>query len=139
MLFRSIQKIRFGSRIDYNIYCAKDLENMFIPFFSIQPLVENAVEHGILGRPCGGKLILQCLSLEEYVYIRIKDDGIGIPSRHLAKLCADMKSSEPPGAQHVGLYNCYHRFRMSFKKRVSFSIKSQSGKGTVITIKIQKE
>ncbi len=137
--YLAIQKIRFGSRIDYNIYCAKDLESMFIPFFSIQPLVENAVEHGILGKPCGGKLILQCLSLEEYVYIRIKDDGIGIPSRHLAKLCADMKSSEPPGAQHVGLYNCYHRFRMSFKKRVSFSIKSQSGKGTVITIKIQKE
>lgn len=47
--YLAIQKIRFGSG--------------------------NAIEHGILGRPCGGKLILQCLSLEEYVYIRIKDQG----------------------------------------------------------------
>ncbi len=101
--------------------------------------MENAIEHGILGRPCGGKLILQCLSLKEYVYIQIKDNGIGIPSRRLMKLCADMKSLEPPKTQHVGLYNCYHRFRMTFKKRVSFNIKSQPGKGTVITIKIQNE
>lgn len=98
--YLAIQKIRFGSRIDYTIHCAKELEGMFIPFFSIQPLV---------------------------------------PYKRLAKLCADMRGSEPPEAQHVGLYNCYHRFHMSFKKRVSFNIKSQPGKGTVITIKIQKE
>lgn len=136
--YLAIQKIRFGSRIDYILHCAEELENMFIPFFSIQPLVENAIEHGILGKPCGGRLVLQCLSLEDHIQIQIKDNGVGIPERHLEKLRINMKSSEPPEEQHVGLYNCYHRFFLTFKKRVFFDIQSHIGKGTTIIIKILK-
>lgn len=136
--YLAIQKIRFGSRIDYRIHCDKELESIFIPFFSIQPLVENAIEHGILNKPSGGKLVLECLSLDDLIQIQIEDNGVGIPSRQLADLCMLMKSPEPPKDQHVGLYNCYHRFYLTFKHRVSLKINSQPGKGTAIIIKIRK-
>lgn len=138
--YLAIQKIRFGSRIDYTIHCSEQLENMFIPFFSIQPLVENAIEHGILGKPSGGKLTLQCLCSENVIKIEIRDNGVGIPAAQLQELIRTLKSPEPPRerTQHVGLYNCYHRFHLTFKKLALFDIKSQPGKGTTITILIQK-
>lgn len=138
--YLAIQKIRFGKRISYQIDCATELESMFIPFFSIQPLVENAVEHGILNKTAGGKLSVSALVHGSHIQICIKDNGIGISKNYLEELRNILQGTTLRKSQKgVGLYNCYHRFLLMFGKNIDFSIGSHVGKGTVITITINKQ
>lgn len=132
--YLAIQNIRFGDRIHYQITCDNELKTYCIPFFSIQPLVENSIEHGLLCKEGGGKLVLSCHRFKDYAEIRIEDDGVGIPTDELELLRQHLKCSSPNGNLHVGLYNCYKRFYLMFGEKMSFTIDSQEGYGTQIVI-----
>lgn len=135
--YLAIQKIRFGDRIDYGITCDEALYDLPIPFFSLQPLVENSIEHGLLNKANGGKLILSCTHQSESILIQIADNGIGIPPEKLEwlrrnSLCIKSEQNE----QHVGLFNCYNRFHLLFGENVEFHLESSEDKGTEISIRI---
>lgn len=135
--YLAIQKIRFGTRISYLVKCAEEIESMCIPFFSIQPLVENAVEHGILNKITGGRISVSAITHERSVHICVEDNGIGIQKSQLEDIHHALKGTIPRKSQKcVGLYNCYQRFLLMFGNNIDFSINSHVGKGTNITIKI---
>lgn len=137
--YLAIQKIRFGNRIDYTIKCDNSLKDMLIPFFSIQPLVENAIEHGLLNKEIGGKLKLTCSALDGFILIQVMDNGIGICSNELTHLQKSLLITDQPGTQlHIGLYNCCQRFRLMFGNNVDFTIDSRMFSGTKINIRINK-
>lgn len=135
--YLSIQKIRFGNRIDYEIKCDPAISTMFIPFFALQPLVENALEHGLLNQPLGGKVTLSCSSGEDFTTIKITDNGGGISADQLKNLRRCLDDTETVrDQQHIGLYNCCQRFRLMFGQSCVFNLESSPGKGTRITIGI---
>lgn len=135
--YLTIQKIRFGDRIDYRISCDPELENLHIPFFSLQPLVENSIKHGLLNQPYGGRLRLQCAKEGEVCYIKLEDDGEGMEEELAAEIRASYLTMEKQDSRkHIGLYNCYNRLKILFGERVEFELTSQKGKGTRILIKI---
>lgn len=88
--YLAIQKIRFGKRIIYQVDCDPVLRSLRIPFLSIQPLVENAVEHGLLKEECGGKLTVSCVRHMNFDSITISDSGRGIPPSKLKLLRASL-------------------------------------------------
>lgn len=133
--YLSIQKIRFGDCIDYQIVCQPELRSLCIPFFSIQPLVENSILHGLLSGEKGGKLTIRCTRQGGSSVIVISDNGNGIPPEKLAQIRASFTNPEEP-LQHVGLLNSYRRFQLMYDKRVTFSI--ESAEGTCITITIRE-
>lgn len=132
--YLSIQKIRFGECMDYQIHCQPELRSMCIPFFSLQPLVENSIEHGLRSREEGGKLTIQCTKQPGCSVITIADNGTGIPPEKLAQIRSAFAHPEEP-CPHVGLLNCYRRFQLMYGQRLTFSIESDPG--TCITITIQ--
>lgn len=135
--YLTIQKIRFGNRIDYQILCEPKLKSMFIPFFSIQPLIENAIEHGLLCKPKGGKLSLKCIASLDHISICIEDNGVGIPVNKLGTIHRTILQPDTIlDPHHVGLYNCYHRLLLMFNDNVSFTINSKKDIGTTIIIEI---
>lgn len=134
--YLSIQKLRFGNLIHDNIVCDENAKSLNIPFFCLQPLVENSIEHGILGKMYGGTISLHISYHAKRLTIDLMDNGVGIPQKTLDSINLLLKQDMPPNTEHVGIYNCYSRLRLFFEDRVTFQIKSKEQQGTHIKITI---
>ena len=121
----SLEMIRFDERLDV-IYEIED-EDFMVPPLSIQPLVENAVKHGILQKLEGGTITLRTYQTEKAHVIEIEDDGIGF----------NVEDFKEGGTKHIGLQNV--RSRISSMVDGTLDIESEVGKGTKITVTIYKE
>ena len=90
-----LQKMRFGERIVYEVDCQVNPELVFIPSFTLQPLVENAILHGIGKKEEGGRIDVEIRNEEGALTIRISDTGAGMDAQTLA---AVRKALLPAGA-----------------------------------------
>lgn len=122
--YLKIEKTRFGERVNvvYDIN-AQDFE---IPTLTVQPLVENAVRHGICKRPKGGTITIRSYETEKEYVIEIADDGVGFDTENIAS----------DGETHVGLKNV--RTRLAFFGD-TLEIESEQGVGTTVTITVPKK
>ena len=78
--YLAIQKIRFGDALKIETTIAPDVRDALVPSLFIQPLVENAIRHGISKRTRGGSIVLSARRFEERLLIQVLDDGVGLPS-----------------------------------------------------------
>ena len=118
--YLKIEKARFRERL--NIVYAIGCRNFDIPPLSVQPLVENAVKHGITKKPDGGTVKISTFDTHSHYVIEIKDDGIGF--------------DEATAPKHVGLENVRSRIMATCHGEVT--VKSTVGVGTRVTIEIPK-
>lgn len=137
--YLAIQKLRFSSRIEYKIDCQPDMEDLKIPFFCLQPLVENAVEHGLLDAS-GGVISLSCYRADDACHIVVADNGAGIPEDRLQLLREQSLrvSCGPHSNQKVGLYNSYNRLKLMYQNSLGFRLDSRLGEGTAVHITISR-
>lgn len=138
--YLAIQKNRFSERIEYDIQIDEEALTLIIPFFSLQPLIENGIEHGILTLPYGGKLMLSCSSANEGYLIEIRDNGRGMSENKLEEIYSNLTTGLNSCVNnHVGLHNSYSRFKLMYGDKVKFSISSKLNEGTCIDIEITKD
>jgi two-component system LytT family sensor kinase len=78
--YLAIQRIRFGDALKIEMRIAPDVKDAMVPSLFIQPLVENAIRHGISKRARGGSIVLSAQRFEERLLIQVLDDGVGLPS-----------------------------------------------------------
>lgn len=102
--YLSVEKLRFGPRLLYEIRC-EDTDGVILPPFLIQPLVENAVRHGITKREQGGKVTVTGRRVENVYEISVEDDGIGIPPETVKLVLSGKRSGE----MGIGLGNVRQR------------------------------
>lgn len=136
--YLSIQKIRFSDRLRYSIHSDDDMQSIKIPYFSLQPLIENAIEHGLLSQINGGELRLTCSSDDNNYLIQIEDNGKGINEKELNYIRNRLYENANPNSKHVGIKNSYNRFKLMFEDRLNYAIDSKLDEWTRITIKISK-
>jgi len=122
--YLEIEKYRFEERL--NIHYDIKASDFNLPMLSVQPIVENAVKHGICKKAEGGNLYISTREDENYNYVVVEDDGVGF------------NPGEKPndGKIHVGMENVKKRLVASGCDMI---VESEIGKGTKITIKIPKE
>lgn len=118
--YLNIEKERFGERIkyEYDIHVGE----FKIPPLSVQPLVENAIKHGLSKKVEGGTLKISTSRDENYIYIIIEDDGLGFDPEKLSE------------KQRVGTTNI--KDRLALHLNATLEIKSKVGVGTTSMIKI---
>lgn len=80
--YLEIEKIRFDERLTVNVDVAKDVEAARVPTLALQPLVENAIHHGIAARPEGGSIAIRASRDEGRLHISVSDDGVGTREEH---------------------------------------------------------
>jgi two-component system LytT family sensor kinase len=78
--YLAIQKIRFGDHLKIEIGIAQDVRFASVPCLFLQPLVENAIRHGISRRSSGGTIMISAKRVENRLEVRVLDDGVGLPS-----------------------------------------------------------
>ena len=100
---------------------------------TLQPLVENAIYHGIKLKRGGGSILISDECDGNWITLRVKDTGMGMPEETLAELRAGLESDETPG---FGITAAYKRLKLLFGDKCTFDISSISGVGTEISIRI---
>lgn len=132
-----LQQMRFGSRVAYEINCEVDKERVVLPSFCLQPLVENAIIHGLAPKEQGGRIMLHIWEYDGKLRISVNDTGVGMEEAKIEQLRARMKEQED---EHlgIGLSNVYHRVKNLYQG-ADMEIFSRVQEGTLIQITIPKE
>ncbi len=132
-----IQRYRYGNILDYDIEIDSAISNIFILKLLLQPLVENAIYHGIKQVRGKGKISIKGIKKGHKVEISVSDTGKGIDEETLKKLkrCLYNNKSYPTmdGAGY-GLSSVYKRIRLFYGKNGRLTINSKKNKGTTITL-----
>ncbi|MCM3560203.1 ATP-binding protein [Brevibacillus borstelensis] len=126
-----IEKQRHDDRLDV-VWEVDDNIKVQIPPLSIQPLVENAIRHGLMKRARGGKIHIRVTNCKEYVEISVVDDGVGMDDYTL-KNVLEGTLEKPRG---IGLINTNRRLKQIYGK--GLHIESIPGQGTAITFSVKK-
>lgn len=125
-----IEKVRFEERLQV-VWEIDDCEDVKIPFLTIQPLVENAIKHGVMNRIRGGKIKIRISVQETHAEIAVEDDGIGMDEDQVQRLL-ERKADSSSG---VGLINTDQRLKRHFG--TGLHIESTLGTGTTVTFHVR--
>lgn len=125
-----LEKARFGRKLQVKGEIPENLLKAAIPRLSIQPLVENAVKHGITAKLGNGIVSITVEHREKELYIYIQDDGVGIrPERLLDVLKPGVGSGNG-----VGMANVHERMKGYYGEEYGLRIQSEPGVGTIVTM-----
>lgn len=136
-----IQQTRFEDRVVFQLNVDEDLPSVSMPAMALQPLVENAVIHGIRDMTEGAHVELRIHKSETSVRIFIEDNGAGMTSTDLEALMngvfgASLLTDEDEDSSHIGIRNVYRRLNMYYGDDMQFYMESEAECGFVITLEI---
>ena len=132
-----IQKIRFGEHFSYYINVDQDLYQYSCLKLILQPLVENAIEHGLNDDENDGRIDINVYQDEKNIIFEIKDNGYGISEERLKTIYQSFKDDSIH--EGVGLKNVYQRVKIYYGDSADLIINSIIDEGTIIRIIIPKE
>ncbi|WP_415717350.1 LytS/YhcK type 5TM receptor domain-containing protein [Maridesulfovibrio sp.] len=134
--YLAIEQARFGDRIKVDMSVEDSCLAWPIPPLIIQPLVENSVKHGLMGREEGGTITIDIHCANEEMTVSIKDDGIGMTKEQIEAIYAKKKiDSREEG---IGVRNCIQRLEQIYGPQYQMEITSIEGKGTVVCFHVPK-
>lgn len=134
--YYSLYHARFGDRIRLRWEIDPDIEltETMIPSFLIQPLVENAIQHGLAPKEEGGCVTIRVEKTEGLLKITVSDDGVGMSEEALARLQEQLQNGSLTG-EHIGLYNVAARLRLSGRSE-GLVIRSEAASGTSAAMRL---
>jgi two-component system LytT family sensor kinase len=143
--YLTIERARFGDRLQVRLRIAPEVLPVTLPFLCLQPLVENAVRHGLSRKPGVGNLRIEAEDAGSECHITVEDDGVGMdpavlatgPDRAGAKGFDPVPEDDEAG-QHVGLANVDERLRSVFGDRFGLVVETALGAGTKVSLRIPK-
>ena len=127
--YLEIERARFEERLAVEIEIAPELLNLRVPSLILQPLVENAIKHGITPKKEGGCVRIKAAKRAGNLVLEVSDTGAGVSELEL----------EQRRGQRIGLNNVEERLRLYFNDAASLTVDSRVGQGTTVRIKIGLE
>lgn len=139
--YLAIQKLRFGDKFDSVLETGEgvDTEQIYILPLLLQPVVENALLHGLEEKEKGGEIRMQLYIREEFLFIDITDNGCGMEEKVLEQLRRNIEVRDISRSKSIGLYNINQRLKLSYGGSRGMRIYSEYGKGTTVRITLPLE
>ena len=138
--YLKVQQSRFEDRLSYHIDIEDELLKEALPKLLLQPIVENAVVHGVERNTQGGVIRVEGRLKEDRIEILVSDNGSGISAEKLKLLNEKFKDKNRiksvDRTQHIGLVNVYERIQLIYGHKSGIVIKSRQGQGTEIVISL---
>ena len=122
--YLALEKMRFEDELE--IIFDIETEDFMIPALSLQPIVENAVKHGVGKKPEGGTVTIRVVQMQDSIEIIVSDDGVGF----------DINEKKEDGCSHVGMENV--RRRLNELVDGTLKVRSKPGEGTVAVLAVPK-
>lgn len=136
----AIQQVRYEGKFTYTAHISEELMDTMVPNLVVQPLVENAIVHGIEAMVGKGELRLTGWQEDDNVYIEIYDNGGGIDQERLARIFRDEGGPKDPVSEResIGMVNVHRRLQLYFGEPYGLSVESEPGKFTRVRLHIPK-
>ena len=134
--YLEIQQVRYQDILAYEICVPEELFSYLIPKITIQPLVENALYHGIKNKRGLGKIVVSGKPEESFFLLQVSDNGIGISPERLTQVRDGIQKKVLTGKDIYGLYNVNERIRLNFGEEYGITIESTYGEGTMVNIRL---
>ncbi|WP_026874337.1 sensor histidine kinase [Jiangella gansuensis] len=128
-----LEKARFGDRLSVTLRVAPEVLPVAVPFLCLQPLVENAVRHGLEGRTSPGHVTILAEDAGNEALISIDDDGVGMEP----ELARTLLGGDSP-TDSVGIANVDERLRAVFGDDYGLVIETATGAGTKVSLRVPK-
>lgn len=135
--YLNIQKIRYQGKIQMNLICKnQQLLSCYVPRFILQPVVENAVFHGIAPKDGEGEIKIIIAEEPGNLKITVEDNGVGMDETVLENV---LKRSKGERQGHIGLANVHSRIRLIYGSEYGVHVESLKGKYTKVRIIMPKQ
>ena len=134
--YLTIQNIRFGNKIGYEVNIPESYMDILVPKLLLQPIVENSIFHGLEKKKGKGRLSISCQENEETIFINVDDDGVGINEEKLIGLWKIIDGGED--GEHFALKTINKQLILKYGKDYGLKIESREGKGTRVTISLPR-
>ncbi len=132
--YLEIQQVRYQDILEYELHIPEELMEYRIPKITIQPLVENALYHGIKNKRGKGKICISGYQQENKVYLQVEDNGIGITPERLGEVRRSIRKQETDTKGSYALYNVNERIRLNVGEEYGIAIDSVYGERTIVTV-----
>jgi two-component system, LytTR family, sensor kinase len=133
--YLSIQRVRFGSRLRVEMTVEPAVMDALVPNLVLQPLVENAIQHGLAPRASGGQIEIsgrrEAGDSRERLVLEVSDDGIGVEAARQRRKAAGVEARDG-----VGIANTVARLEQLYSGDYTFTLRSRTGGGTVATLRV---
>ena len=131
--YLQIQQARYKDILEYSMEIDRSLAKAMLPKLTLQPLVENALYHGIKLKRAKGMIRIAAWREGDHVVLQVADNGVGMTAQRLAQLRGAMESDQRVG---FGLSAVNQRLRLQFGPQYGLEITSREGEGTAVTARI---
>jgi sensor histidine kinase YesM len=122
--YLEIERIRFGDRLTFEISVPDELLETMVPNLMLQPLVENAIVHGVGPKPGPGRVTLEAIGAPDSLLLRVTDDGVGL------------QHAKPHGGHGIGVRNTRARLEAMYGTSATFTLRTPPGGGCVAEIRL---
>jgi LytS/YehU family sensor histidine kinase len=131
--YLEIQKARFGQRLQVSFAIEQEATNVLFPPFALQPLVENALNHGFVDKGGLMKLSVQASLQGQDLIVEVMDNGCGVAT----EVIAAVKKNRPISSMGIGLTNIHRRLRILYGSNYDFYLENvYEGTGTRVVLRI---
>lgn len=137
--YLKIQKNRLEERLEYSLEVEENLAAVQVPKLILQPIVENAITHGIEPRNQKGNISITIKGVGDDMIISVEDNGIGMTLSQLSHIRDELPDIEKEGHTGIGIRNVDRRIRLHYGDPYGIVIESIYGKGTIVSLRIPKE
>lgn len=134
--YLEIQQVRYHDILDYDIQIEPEIYPYEILKLTLQPLVENALYHGIKTKRAKGMILVTGKMEDDKIYFDVKDNGVGMNEAELASLRSKILKPCKETDSGFGLANVNERIRMNFGLEYGITIHSKQGEGTLVQVVI---
>lgn len=139
-LYAEIQNMRYSNRISLEINVDSNIRSYLIPKITLQPIVENSITHGIFARgDVEGKILITGSIINNDIYLKVSDNGIGIKENDLSLILSSEKSKSnniKSKGSGYGIKNINERLKLYYGDDYGLSFSSIYNEGTTVTIKL---
>lgn len=132
--YLALARARFGDRLSVTLQVAPEVLPVALPFLCLQPLVENAVKHGIEGAVATSRITISALDAGNEAEVVIEDDGVGMDPQRLRRI---LRGDGGPSTG-IGLLNVDERLRQVYGDAYGLVIETGVGAGMKVTARIPK-
>ena len=137
--YLEIQHIRYQDTLTFEINVPEEFNEYKIPKLTIQPIVENALYHGIKNKRGGGKITIYAEEKRDHFTIVVEDTGKGMDEERLRQVRKAIRDGTPEKNVVYGLYNVNERIRLNFGEGYGIHLESVLNKGTRVRIRLPKK
>ena len=135
--YLAIEQARFGERIQVKASITPEAKTWLVPPLMVQPLVENAIRHGLSCKEEGGCVELFANVQADTLVVEVHDNGVGMSAERIRE-ALELRSSAAWSADKIGLSNCHERLVRRYGAEHGLHIESEPGAGTCVTLRIPK-